>query len=61
MFLSETEVAVKAVNQDFERVLERVKILLTRAIARRCGRARLPFESESAEVSEQVPENVSHQ
>ena len=58
MSLRETKVAVKAVDQDFERVLERVKILLTlrdRPPLRACSPS---IRAESAEVGEQVPENL---
>ena len=57
MSLRETEVSVEAVDQDFERVLQRVEILLCAAIvlARAC---RLRLEPESAEIGQQVTKDL---
>ena len=58
MSLRESEIAVKAVNQNFECVLKRMKIALPRRIVRRRAHVCFRFESESAQVTQQMPENL---
>src|ERR1700726_3282192 len=58
MSLRESEIAVKAVDQNFECVLKRMKIALSHRIVRRRAHACFRFESESAQVSQQMPENL---
>src|SRR4029077_17870660 len=58
MSLRESEIAVKAVDQNFECVLKRMKIALSRRIVR-CGtHACFRFEPERAQGSQQMPENL---
>src|SRR5207248_772719 len=47
--LRETEVAVETINQNLEGVLERMEILLLRAVLRRTH-ARFRFETECAQI-----------
>src|SRR5260370_34833154 len=58
MSLRKSEIAVKAVEQNLERVLQRMIIALSRQIVRRRAHACFRFESESAQVSQQMPENL---
>ena len=55
--LRETEVSVKAVDQNLERVLERVEIPLLLWLFRR-AHLRLRLQPELAEIGEQVAENL---
>ena len=55
--LRETEIAVEAVDQDFEGVLQRLKILLLLPI-RGGAHARLGFEPESAQIGQQMAKNL---
>ena len=55
--LRETEVAVEAVDQDFEGVLQGVEMLLLGA-AIRGAHARFRFEAEGAQIGEQVAEDL---
>src|SRR5437667_12511043 len=58
MSLGKAEVAVKAVDQNFECVLKRMKIALSRRITRCRAHACFRFESEIAQISQQMPENL---
>src|SRR5260370_17122585 len=55
--LCETEIAVEAIDQNLERVLQRVEITLLFRIFR-SAHLRFRFESERAEIGKQVPENL---
>src|ERR1044072_4966421 len=57
MSLGETEVAVKAVDQNLEGVLQRVKILLLGAIFRGTH-ARLRLQPERTQIGEQMTKNL---
>ena len=58
MPLGEAEIAVKAVDQNLERILESVEIALPSRVARRCAHARLCFQPEGPQIGEQVAKNL---
>src|SRR6202043_3839879 len=58
MSLRESEIAVKAVDQNFERVLKRMKIALSRRIVRCRAHACFRFKSKIAQISQQMPEDL---
>src|SRR6478672_6679163 len=55
--LGETEVAIKAVDQDLEGVLERVEVLLLGAVFRG-AHAGFRFQAEGAQVGEQMAKDL---
>ena len=55
--LRETEVAVEAVDQDLEGVLQRVEMLLLRAV-RGGAHAGLRLETKSAQIGEEIAEDL---
>ena len=57
MALREPEVTVEAVDQDFERVLKRMKVTLLSSILL-STHLRLGFEAEGAQVGQQVTKDL---
>ena len=57
MSLGESKIAVETVQQNFERILQRLKMMLLGGILFR-SHFRLCFQSEGAEISEQMSEDL---
>ena len=58
MSLRETEITIKAVDQNLEDVLQRVEIAFFRRIIRHRAHIRFRFEPERAQIGEKVPEDL---
>src|SRR2546430_9732947 len=57
MSLRESQIAVKAIQQNLERVLQRLEVMLLRGIFLRAHFC-LRFQSERAQISEQMAEDL---
>ena len=58
MSLRKTEITVKAVDQNFERVLQRVEIALAGWIVHGGAHVRLRFEPECAQISQEMSKDL---